>query len=507
MRTTRQQTRSAEGGPTDFQGKARQTDGPVRYSAPSLVFESAGRAASGGRRLPDDRGLRRADRQPRPDARARGAARGGDRRAAALPRRARHRGGRCDPRPEQPAARPRRRRARADRAARRGRRPAATRSPTTRSGSSPEQPRRSRAGSLQRCDVDHGHTPRRQQLELPDGATGADAAAAIGPGPRARGARGRGQPASQRGPARARRCATSRAHSPTARTSRSSPTRAAPQALELIRHDAAHVLAAAVMELYEGVKISIGPPIEDGFYYDFEFPDGTASPRPTSRGSKSACARTSRPPSRSSAEDVPVARGARALPRRAPGLQGRADRRPRHGGRAEPAPRAAADGLAVHQRPLHRPLPRPARAQHARPSARSSSARSPAPTGAGTPRGRCSRASTAPPSSPRPSWRSTSSGSSRRGRATTASSDASSGCSPSPRSHPAAAFWMPAGTGVFNALVALSRQMGAERGYREVKTPQIFDAELWQAPQGTGTSTARTCSRSRSRSARWRSSR
>ena len=48
------------------------------------------------------------------------------------------------------------------------------------------------------------------------------------------------------------------------------------KALELIRHDAAHVLAAAVMELYEGVKISIGPPIDDGFYYDFEFPEGTS---------------------------------------------------------------------------------------------------------------------------------------------------------------------------------------------------------------------------------------
>jgi 2-hydroxychromene-2-carboxylate isomerase len=36
----KQQTRSAEGGPTDFQGKARQTDGPVRYSAPSLVFHN-----------------------------------------------------------------------------------------------------------------------------------------------------------------------------------------------------------------------------------------------------------------------------------------------------------------------------------------------------------------------------------------------------------------------------------------------------------------------------------
>jgi predicted DsbA family dithiol-disulfide isomerase len=44
------ETRSAQGGPTDFQGKARQTDGPVRYSAPSLVFESEGgqRLEAGG---------------------------------------------------------------------------------------------------------------------------------------------------------------------------------------------------------------------------------------------------------------------------------------------------------------------------------------------------------------------------------------------------------------------------------------------------------------------------
>jgi 2-hydroxychromene-2-carboxylate isomerase len=42
----KREARSAEGGPTQFQGKARQTDGPVRYSAPSLVFEHAD-----GRRL------------------------------------------------------------------------------------------------------------------------------------------------------------------------------------------------------------------------------------------------------------------------------------------------------------------------------------------------------------------------------------------------------------------------------------------------------------------------
>jgi 2-hydroxychromene-2-carboxylate isomerase len=46
----KEQTRSAEGGPTDFQGKARQTDGPVRYSAPSLVFhnEAGLRLEAGG---------------------------------------------------------------------------------------------------------------------------------------------------------------------------------------------------------------------------------------------------------------------------------------------------------------------------------------------------------------------------------------------------------------------------------------------------------------------------
>jgi len=45
-------------------------------------------------------------------------------------------------------------------------------------------------------------------------------------------------------------------------------------ALKLLRHDIAHVLAESVLELYPGTKVSIGPPIADGFYYDFEFPAG-----------------------------------------------------------------------------------------------------------------------------------------------------------------------------------------------------------------------------------------
>ena len=42
-----------------------------------------------------------------------------------------------------------------------------------------------------------------------------------------------------------------------------------PEGLELIRHDAAHVMAEAVQELYPGTQVTIGPVIENGFYYDF----------------------------------------------------------------------------------------------------------------------------------------------------------------------------------------------------------------------------------------------
>src|SRR5271163_1956595 len=46
-------------------------------------------------------------------------------------------------------------------------------------------------------------------------------------------------------------------------------TRKDPEALELIRHDTAHVLAMAVQDLFPGTQVTIGPAIADGFYYDF----------------------------------------------------------------------------------------------------------------------------------------------------------------------------------------------------------------------------------------------
>jgi threonyl-tRNA synthetase len=46
-------------------------------------------------------------------------------------------------------------------------------------------------------------------------------------------------------------------------------TKKDPEALELLRHDAAHVMAEAVQELFPGTQVTIGPAIENGFYYDF----------------------------------------------------------------------------------------------------------------------------------------------------------------------------------------------------------------------------------------------
>src|SRR3974390_2668272 len=46
-------------------------------------------------------------------------------------------------------------------------------------------------------------------------------------------------------------------------------TRDDPRALELIRHDAAHVLAEAVQSLWPGTQVTIGPVIDNGFYYHF----------------------------------------------------------------------------------------------------------------------------------------------------------------------------------------------------------------------------------------------
>src|SRR4051794_32290930 len=101
-------------------------------------------------------------------------------------------------------------------------------------------------------------------LELEDGATGADAAKAIGEG-LARAALAIRQNGSLKDLS---------APLEDGKPIEIVTAKSGDDALELIRHDTAHVLAEAVLELYPGVKISIGPAIENGFYYDFEFPEG-----------------------------------------------------------------------------------------------------------------------------------------------------------------------------------------------------------------------------------------
>jgi threonyl-tRNA synthetase len=107
--------------------------------------------------------------------------------------------------------------------------------------------------------------PDSSELELPEGATGLDAARAIGPklAEQAVLVKVDGERRDLRLPLRDGehiRILTTRDASD-------------PDALYVLRHSAAHLLAEAVMRLYPGVKIAIGPPIADGFYYDFEFPE------------------------------------------------------------------------------------------------------------------------------------------------------------------------------------------------------------------------------------------
>jgi threonyl-tRNA synthetase len=107
--------------------------------------------------------------------------------------------------------------------------------------------------------------PNSSELELPDGSTGLDAAAAIGPklAEEAVLVRSNGRVQDLRLPLQ-------EGQHIQILTTRDKDD---PDALAVLRHSAAHLLAEAVRRLYPGVKIAIGPPIENGFYYDFEFPE------------------------------------------------------------------------------------------------------------------------------------------------------------------------------------------------------------------------------------------
>jgi threonyl-tRNA synthetase len=107
--------------------------------------------------------------------------------------------------------------------------------------------------------------PDASELELPDGSSGLDAARAIGP-----------KLAEQavlvrvNGATRDLRLPLEDGERIEILTTRNTKDE---DALSVLRHSTAHLLAEAVLRLHPGVKIAIGPPIADGFYYDFEFPE------------------------------------------------------------------------------------------------------------------------------------------------------------------------------------------------------------------------------------------
>jgi threonyl-tRNA synthetase len=107
--------------------------------------------------------------------------------------------------------------------------------------------------------------PDRSELELPEGATGLDAARAIGPKLAEQAVLVRSN-----GEVRDLRLPLDDGQEIQILTTRD---RADPDALYVLRHSAAHLLAEAARRLYPGTKVAIGPPIENGFYYDFEFPE------------------------------------------------------------------------------------------------------------------------------------------------------------------------------------------------------------------------------------------
>jgi threonyl-tRNA synthetase len=304
-------------------------------------------------------------------------------------------------------------------------------------------------------------------LALPDGATGADAAAAIGPG-LARAALAVAVDGEVRDLARPLPPGGGKLQVITEKSGA--------DALALIRHDAAHVLAASVMELYPGVKISIGPPIEDGFYYDFDFPEGVSL-------SDADFERIEARMREHVDADEPFVRAEvgvdEALERfRAEGQDYKVELIEDLVRNSDPA--HPLDTVSLY---TNGPFTDLCRGPHAPSTKRIKTFKLQSVAGA--------------------YWR----GDARNpmltrvyGTAFFSTRDLEEylerlekarandhrrlgpqlGLFTFSEVSPGAAFWFPGGTRVYNELVKLSREMGEPRGYTEVKTPQLYDSSLWK---------------------------
>jgi threonyl-tRNA synthetase len=303
------------------------------------------------------------------------------------------------------------------------------------------------------------------ELELPDGATGADAAAAIGAG-LARAALAVKQNGEIRDLARP--------------LVPGEPlqiiTQSSDEALDVIRHDTAHVLAAAILDLYPGTRISIGPPIDNGFYYDFEFPEGVTVSDADFARIEQKMREHVKADERFEREDVTVAEALERF---------KAEDQPYKVELIEDLVRNAdpAEPLDTVSLYTNGPFTDLCRGPHAPSTKRIKAFKLQSVAGA--------------------YWR----GDANRqqltriyGTAFFSKEDLEQHLErleeARARDHrrvgqqlelftfsdvaPGMAFWLPKGTRVFNSLVSLSREMGEPRGYTEVHTPQIYDSALWE---------------------------
>jgi threonyl-tRNA synthetase len=332
--------------------------------------------------------------------------------------------------------------------------------PTWRERSGSNRPPAGREARLA-CGSMNVTLPDGTELELADGATGADAAAAIGAG-LARAALAVRQNGEVRDLARP--------------LVPDEPleiiTAKSDGALDVIRHDAAHVLAAAVMELYPGVKISIGPPIQNGFYYDFEFPDGVTVSDADFKRIEERMRQHINADEEFVREDVSVAEALERF---------RAEDQDYKVELIEDL--VADEGVETVSLYTNGPFTDLCRGPHGPGTKRIKAVKLQSVAGA--------------------YWR----GDASRQQLTRIYGTAFFSKEElaqhlerleqaKARDHrrlgpelglftfsevaPGSAFWLPNGTTLFNELVGLSREMGVGRGYTEVKTPQLYDSELWK---------------------------
>ena len=303
--------------------------------------------------------------------------------------------------------------------------------------------------------------PDGNELALADGATGAEAAAAIGPGlaKAALAVTLDGQIQDLAAPLRDG-------------AAFGVVTGKSDEALDLIRHDAAHVLASAVIDLYPGTKVSIGPAIENGFYYDFDFPEGITISEDDLPAIEDRMREHIKAAESFERSDIPVAE---ALERfKALGEDYKVELI------EDLITNESVESVSLYRNGEFTDL---CRGPHTPATDRIKAIALQSVAGA--------------------YWR----GDSTRkmltriyGTAFLSQKELDAHLElleeARARDHrrlgtqlnlfrfsevsPGSAFWLPRGTQLFNSLVELSREMGAPRGYQEVKTPQLYDAELWR---------------------------